>query len=287
VEQLAPKLLRCNSTIYREAAMVFYSRNTFLFFRGFVWDTIVDWVERIGYQNRRYLTRLDILMERPQKVWQLRDGSRTQLVEKNCLNYSSWYNMQENIRERVYPPHRLLSFSLDPDVDVEEGVVDKISPAVETLFQVFGNDSTESGPNLTLNLIAPEMMCGLVPGLDLGEDDDGSLSMDLPNVMEKCRQIHTDGKGKAVEIIWKCKMLKDFFIPNKEVIESKGWEIMEMTTEGHWWEKDMRYVDANDSGIFYLVGYQPHQDMLLTLRRRATEGVITSDGPSLWSFLYA
>jgi hypothetical protein len=285
VERLGPKLLLCNSTTSQEAALIFYSKNTFLFFRGFVWDTVVGWLESIGPRNRQYLTKLNLLMERPQKVWQLRDGSRTQLVEKNCLNHSPCYNIQENIRERVYPPHRLLS--CPPDPEFEEGVVDNISPAVEKAFQILGSDGAEAGLKLTLNLILPEMMCGLVPGLDLGEDDDCSFSMDLPNVMEKCREIHTDGKGKAVEVLWKCKVFEDFFIANQEVLKRKGWEIMEMANEDRWWEIDTRYVDADDSGVFYLAGYRPRQDVLLTLRRRGIEGVIVSDGPSLWSFLYA
>lgn len=201
------------------------------------------------------------------------------------MTHSPWYNIQENIREQVYPPHRFLSFP--SDVELEEGVVDNISPAVEMVFKLFGTDDVDAGLKLTMNLVLPVMMDGFVPGLNLGEDDDHWCSMDLPNVMEKCRQIHTNGKGKSVDILWKCKLPAETFKAEQEVMKNNGWEIVDKAFEVQWGDLDMRYVDADDHGIVYLAGYQPPQDALLTLKRTPIEGDVVSDGPSMWSWVYA
>lgn len=87
---------------------------------------------------------------------------------------------------------------------MSEGVVETINPAVETFFELLGNDNGR--PENSKLLLTISLRRGLVPGFHINPDEEyphGTwFTMDLPNTIAKLRTIYTlDTVG--VEVVWK------------------------------------------------------------------------------------
>jgi len=191
VQHLALNLLRCNNTtVAREAAMSFYTNNTFSFLGDHDWDPIVSWLESIGAQNRGYITSLNAAARRPARAWQRRDGTRVKIPD---------------LREELYPrnPHLYRS----PE-STEEGEVENINPIIETVFAILGSRDARSTLKLHL-LLDPNFL----PGVELLDNNQSAYShfftMDLPNLIEKFRvdYIIKSENRDHVEVLWKGETL--------------------------------------------------------------------------------
>lgn len=260
VEELARALILSHPTIAVEVAEIFYSANTFRFHDEWIWDTVLEWLVRIGPRNRTWLRNLELNMRPPQHVWQSADGTRKELPV--CSHGKKCRAMQENAREKVYPRSRLLQSHEGMDT---EGVVGNISPAVEKVFELLG--TTVGGKKLTMKLLFEKN----TPGIQIGGLITGSdwMRMDLPNVMERCRELYaSDTAGKCVEILWNCITDLRTFVGRRQLLENKGWEILnvvyackehqELAIDDELWESDTKF----------------------TLRRKRIEGILMADLPS-------
>ena len=262
IEQLVPNLLRCNGTVAREAALAFYSKNTFRFLGDWTWDTVVSWLEAIGERNRGYLTSIEVTMRKPPHVWQHPDCTRTEVRE-----------FGEPPREKAFPRSPHLHRSAD---STTEGVVENLNPAVETAFALLG------GPVDRLKLTLNVLLGGsLLPGLQLSMDEQhpysNYFSMDLPNLMEKLRVLHTTeaGMNDNIEIIWKGMTWKRAFLDERQDIEERGWEILDTKEE----ERERPSRPGKPPGG------PPFQFVWFTIRRKELVGPLMAEDPSPHSWL--
>jgi hypothetical protein len=168
-QTLATNLIRCGNTIVtREAACVFYGNNTFAFLGDHNWDPAVEWLQKIGGLNRSDLASLKFEVATPRSVWQRSDGSRIKTID------SDW---------DIYPrnPNLLVD---NPSVQFNEGEVENINPAIETMMRLLG-PLRSSKRALELHMLLPN---SIIPGMDLIDDDHKVyhyISMDLQNLIEK------------------------------------------------------------------------------------------------------
>lgn len=240
VEQFIVKISLVSRQVSWEARAVFWSRNTFRFLKGWIWDSVLEWLVSIGDENRGHLRNLELTLNRLQRVWQLDYplGARTQLDISPHYRHS--YMLKENRRERVYPRNRHLALpKVEDDRDLI-GPVENISPAVEAVFQLLGRTQSNFGHgtehSLTMRMLLPRQSFPVTNDSNTeGQSFGSDMSMDLPNVMEKCRQIYITTGTKQVEVLWissywiyqshnKCKVCK--------VIHwSKSWDIVEEKVE--------------------------------------------------------
>lgn len=282
VEQAAPKLFLSNLIVAQEAAMVFYGKNIFRFVGEWSWDEVVMWLEGIGPRNRSSLARLELSLGLPQHVWQLGDGARTQLDSTQDIR-------GDNARERTYPRNRFLNLIKNPNVELE-GVVENINPAVETCCQLLGQ--IKGGAKLTLSLM---LGWGYTPGVQITVDAQHPcgnwMSMDLPNVMEKCRELHTANRHRSMEIIWNCAAngtvldrqsddnmiysgTKVIFLDSegsafdrgRSALQDRGWEILEV------YEKYFLDSKCDIS--------EPMSINWFSMKRKPIEGDVVADNPS-------
>ncbi len=211
VQDLAPNLLRCNSTVAREAAMTFYGENTFCFLGDHNWDPIVSWLQTIGARNRGHLTKLEARARRPWHSYQQRDGTRTKV--RDC---------PEELYQRS--PHLYCS----PE-STEEGIVENLNhPAIETIFAILASDA--DAPKLTWTL---RLDYDFLPGVQLGMDDQHPdvnwFGMDLPNLMEKLRGDYAADprRSRHMEVVWKGEGVRHEFVEQRDLIQERKWEIVE------------------------------------------------------------
>ncbi|KAF8852471.1 hypothetical protein BDZ45DRAFT_678333 [Acephala macrosclerotiorum] len=233
VERLAISMALVSRDVSREAAEVFWSNNSFRFIGdNWLWDTVLQWLIGIGPTNRRYLSHLEFQLRRPQHVWQFSDppGARTQLLERAPGHQWSHAMAMENAREMVYPrnKHLILPKPGSPGGQGLEGVVENISPKLEIVFKMLAQPGKWSKVRLTMLLPSH-----LVPGKSIPLDahrrveiSEVWMGMDLPNVMEVCRQKHVTEGGRDLEILWKCKDYGREVQSARESLESLGWELM-------------------------------------------------------------
>ncbi|KAH6677606.1 hypothetical protein B0J14DRAFT_584710 [Halenospora varia] len=202
------KLILCNKTVSHEAALVFYRKNTFSFLGEHNWDPIVSWLEAIGAENRNSLLLMEIDAYRPDAVWQRSSGERVM----EPAGYT---------REEIYPRHPYLPLPTSENA-LRYGPVENINPAVETIFILLGR--MESEQKLTIVMQLPLY---LYPGARTprGEWDSspwrGWYSMDLPNLVEKFRSLHT----QRVEVLWKGEECRQELEDQQAIIERIGWDI--------------------------------------------------------------
>jgi hypothetical protein len=288
VERAAPKLFLSNSVVAQEASVVFYGKNTFRFVGEWSWDEVAIWLEGIGPRNRSYLARLEVSLRLPQHVWQLEDGARTQLDPRQDMR-------RDNARERTYPRNRLLRLAANPDAELA-GVVENINPAVETCFRLLGEMS--GGAELTVSLM---LGWRYTPGVQLAVDTQHPhtnwMSMDLPNVMEKCRELHTTDGNRKIEVLWNCTEdasldrasdcdviysgTKEIVLPTegsmtafdrgRSVLEDRGWEIIEV------YEK--YFIDSKCNAR------EPVGFTWFILKRKPIKGDAVADDPSPHSWI--
>jgi hypothetical protein len=117
------------------------------------------------------------------------------------------------------------------------------------------------------------------------------MSMDLPNVMEKCRELHTADGHRNVEIIWNCaengtvldrqsndNMIysgtKEIFLDSegsaldrgRSVLEDRGWEILEVHE---------KYFPDNKCDVS-----EPISVTWFSMKRKPIKGDAVADDPS-------
>lgn len=276
VERLAISMSLVSRDISREAAEIFWSNNSFRFLGdNWIWDTVLQWLIGIGSINRRYLSHLEFQLRRPQHVWQFLDppGARTQLLERSHGYQRSHAMAIENAREMVYPrnKHLILPNPGSAGGQSLEGVVENISPKLETVFKMLAQPGKWSKIRLTMLLPSH-----LVPGKSILREprrrrlgpSKAWMSMDLPNVMEICREKHVTKWGRDLEILWKCKDYGKDVQVARESLESLGWELMHFRHDSY----STLNMDWNTS---------------FTMKRRPLSGPIEASFPSphsLWYF---
>jgi hypothetical protein len=182
-------------------------KNTFSFMGEHNWDLIVSWLETIGPANRNSLVSMEINAGRPDPVWQRSSGERI----RDPGGFT---------REEIYPRHPYLQLHTTEDRS-RYGPVDNINPAVETIFIFLGQKTSEKKVTIIMQLP------GVYPGArtprhreDISPES-GWYSMDLPNLIEKFRSLHTH----LVEVLWKGKECRKELEDQQAIMESIGWDI--------------------------------------------------------------
>ncbi|KUJ13055.1 uncharacterized protein LY89DRAFT_200147 [Mollisia scopiformis] len=283
VERLMVSLSLVSRNISSEIARVFWSYNTFRFIGEWIWDTVLEWLIRIGSVNRSYITRLEFQMFQLQHVWQLSEpiGARTQLALPEASTAQSWQE-EENRREIVYPLSRHLirpesktstGFStgdqfLDPPQGLS-GAVENISPKMEVVMKMLARAGKWTKVRLTMLLPSH-----LVPGVQMwGRGSSPSqqrkywMSMDLPNVIESCIATHAVDGSKQIEVLWKCKERGMSLQDNKHLLQEQGWEII--------------YTRHEDYCSFHR-----DWDTFFTMKRKEVHGPFIASDPSPHSEAY-
>ncbi|CZR69837.1 uncharacterized protein PAC_19737 [Phialocephala subalpina] len=208
VRNMTPNLLRCNSIVAHEAASIFYGKNKFVFAGDWTWETVATWFGNIGPKNRTFVTSIELWQHQPSHAWQTASGERVKIIEFD------WEPL-----EPPFPRNRHLYRSPN---SMSEGLVESINPAIETFFELLGNERV-SKLLLTISLSRK-----FIPGVEMNPDGEqshnGWFSMDLPNIVEKLRTIYTAG---GVDVIWKGELLREPFLEKRENIEAR-WEILDM-----------------------------------------------------------
>jgi hypothetical protein len=133
---LLQNLFFCKKTICEEASTAFYNKNMFCFEGDHNWDPIVSWLKMIGSANLNSLRSLQVNGKRPDQVWQNSKGKR---LRHPCVATS----------EEIYPRHPYL---LTPGNVFRCGEVDNINPAIEDVFILLGQRSSEQKIILCMQL---------------------------------------------------------------------------------------------------------------------------------------
>jgi len=126
----------------------------------------------------------------------------------------------DGFREEVYPRNPYLQ--LRPgERNLQYGPVDNINPAVEVIFELLGQNTSEQKVTIIMQL--PDL---IYPGArterysqDISPED-GWYSMDLPNLMENFRSLH----APRVEVLWKSKECRQELEEQQPIMKSIGWD---------------------------------------------------------------
>lgn len=240
IDHLALSLLLCNRQVSREAAYILYFHNTFRFMGDRPWGPLYAFLQMIGANSRDALRNLEVQV-RQDRVWQDANGE--------YVFPCAWYD--QNVIPRSAYSRRELS-------PTAEDFVEYIDPAIEACFRRIG----KRRPPFSLVLL---LDMDLLPGLRMYHDqqhrESGLMSLDLPIMIENCRQELTadPGVSSQVEILWKGECLRDYFTSQIKLIGDKGWEILEAK------EKVIPHHEY------------PKYTMLFTIR--GSEGLMTSSIP--------
>jgi hypothetical protein len=208
LQPLAANLILCNKTVSHEAARVFYTKNTFCFLGQHNWDPIVPWLESIGPTNRSSLSSIEISAGRPDPAWQCQNGERV-------ADSDGW------TRGEIYPLHPYLQLCTT-EGRPRCGRVQNINPAVERIFVLLGQNTSEQKLRVVMQLDG----C-VYPGariLSYAHDPMPEVSwygMDLPNIIEKSRSLHT----QQVDVLWKGKECRKELEDQQAIMESIGWVV--------------------------------------------------------------
>ncbi len=210
VKHFALNLLQCNRQVAREAATIFYRRNTFRFMGQGNWNPLYVFLGMIGEDNRGNLRSIEMHMPKPDQVWQHADGT--------CTSRDDW-----RFRE-VKPQSTHWLLERGKSTSYVEGYVDHFDPAIEACFRVLGK--IRSG-RLTLTMMLDR---DRIPGVELYFDeqhpDSCRFDVKFPVVMEELRQEFTT--ASQVQILWKGKTgWRDRYAERKELIRKTGWEIID------------------------------------------------------------
>jgi hypothetical protein len=197
---LAINLLVCETRLGREAAAVFYGKNTFVFQGHHNWTPIASWLRVIGNKNRNLLRSLEITAARPDQAWQTIRGKNPRYLPGTCTSESS-----------VCPCNRCLE---NAEKFPNRGVVDDVNPAIETIFALIGKRSR--GWELTVSMQLPLYYpCGTEHSVEdvysdvqwYGHDlaaDTQWYCVDLASLVEKYLGLHTREcpTDNFVDVIW-------------------------------------------------------------------------------------
>ncbi|KAL9034221.1 MAG: hypothetical protein Q9180_005526 [Flavoplaca navasiana] len=253
--KLALGLLRCSTNIAAESAQIFYSHNTFYFEGEHEYYPIITWLDKLNHK-REWLRYLEIDVRRPEVAWQLPDGSR------HRMHYS---------RTRGLASHH--PYFTAPVGPYEEGEVDIIDPAIETIISLLAKDEHGDHRKMTLS-----MNTGFynIPGIELFEDEGTCFfSLDLPNLVDVWRTKYCLNTKFELGIIWKVETDLGVFHENRHLIEGVGWNI----------------VDACEGEVTYNP-YGIHDDrgedrvlptMQVSMKRNAIGDSIMAAGASPWT----
>lgn len=214
LRSLDVNIILCNKTVSHEATLVFYKMNTFSFVGRHNWDPIVSWLETIGATNRELLVSMEIEAYRPDFVWQQPSGER----------YGG--DPTGRTKEELYPRHPYLHLLTD-ERSLRDGRVANINPAAESIFRLLGR--REMAQKVTIVMQLPDVYPG-VRTEKFSEDtehESGWYSMDLPNLVEKFRVLHTH----RVEVLWKGRECRQELEDQRTTIENIGWAMTVLPIE--------------------------------------------------------
>ncbi|KAL9608067.1 MAG: hypothetical protein Q9204_009265 [Flavoplaca sp. TL-2023a] len=209
-KNLALGLLRCSTTVAAESAQFFYSRNTFRFQGDHEYYPVITWLDKLN-DNREYLGSLEITVRRPITAWQLPDGSRHKMNYPNTRGLASHH-----------------PYFAPPSGPYEEGEVDIIDPAIETIISLLAkHEGDYDQRKMTLYLDTGYYN---IPGIELYDHEDMSLfSLDLPNLVDIWRTRYFSGRNhEALKIVWKAQVGIDDFRQKRHLIEGVGWKIVDV-----------------------------------------------------------
>ena len=232
LNRLALSLMLCNRQVSLEAAPIFYRWNTFRFTGDRIWSPFYLFLQMIGKKSRDSLRSVELQMSQPRRLWQHADGTRT---SPNTFPFREVI-AQSRYLQRNSPP-------------LAEGRVDHIDPAIEACFHILGKDRFPLSLVLVLDM---HLLPGLVMLHDPHSGRDWEFGLDMPVVIERCRQELTANSGATsmVEVLWKGECWRDGFTSQTKLIHDKGWVI----------------VEAKEGYIHH--DRYPQFTMLFTLRRK-------------------
>ncbi|RHZ46634.1 uncharacterized protein CDV56_105139 [Aspergillus thermomutatus] len=238
-------LFRCNSTIYQEAARVFFAENTFRFYVSdgeADWALLYEWLEMIGRRNICRLKHLEIVYESDVRI---HEGNQ-RISARKCNNLSG-------------VARRLTVASYDTWLDgTSHDWFEVISPRIERVFRKL---SWSDNP-LIVTMLLPDCREELVPRLlypevDLQEYDPLPLFNPfhpretsfqeweyhqagaryspkefcmVPDLIEGYRKKY--GKD-TLTVQWKGSQVAAEWAKTKDLLLRCGWEIL------HWEEKSL------------------------------------------------
>lgn len=234
-------LLRCNHVVGREAAAIFYQWNTFRVTGYDVWNPFYRVLKTIGNENRSKLRRLIVNIPRPKRLEQDSHGVRKMF---------EWYMPFERVHSCGHPEIRTL--------DSEHHYLD---PAIEACFRILG----KPGSNITLEIVLP---AGFVPGAEVWIESQVPdfycwNSIEILDSIERSRKEF----GSRVEVVWKGSGLRHLFLQQKELIQERGWEILE-AKEG----------EISPQAPAHFPQWGPILTVLFVLRRKESAATAASSG---------
>lgn len=214
-DMLALGLLFCSVQVSREAAAVFYRWNTFHFASGGSWSPLYTFLRTIGKENRDALRSLEVGMPKPEQIKQQPDGTLTTLHD--------WRFNEVISASALWLDY--LATSAKESFVAKERFVDRFDPAIEACFRILGKDR----PPLVLNLLTDlHFLPGVQVLYDEQHKDDFFFGLQVPNLIERCRQELTTGSdgSSRVQVLWKGECKREHFGSQLELIQNAGWEVM-------------------------------------------------------------
>ncbi|KAL8668456.1 MAG: hypothetical protein Q9168_006911 [Polycauliona sp. 1 TL-2023] len=216
IQNLALGLLRCNTITATESAFIFYHHNTFRFEGDHEYYPAVTFLSILNF-NLENLRNLENTVRQPLSAWQSPDGSRHKMSGVNARGLAAHHP------HFATPP---------PGQPYQEGEVDIVDPALETILSLLAKSSNDSVPRrLTLVL---DLGSNTIPGIVLIYEEDASLfSMDLPNLLEIWRRSYFVKEGtknsygaSSLDLIWKAEIDREIFDAKGDLLEDVGWTVV-------------------------------------------------------------
>ncbi|KAL8668457.1 MAG: hypothetical protein Q9168_006912 [Polycauliona sp. 1 TL-2023] len=206
---LAPGLLRCNTTVAAETAEIFYRRNTFRFQCNERFQRVVTWLNKLHGLNRSYLEYLEIDIPPPSQTAQTRSTQR-----RPRQTYSITHGFSPFHHNHVCPK--------DDDVHL-------IDPSIETIISHLAK--RRSDRTMTLCLDVGYMF---VPGIDQWVGEDMVLvNMDLPDLVEAWRRKYcSEVNCTSLDVVWKVTITDKAKYAMRKWITGIGWEIFDERQDG-------------------------------------------------------
>jgi hypothetical protein len=248
LKDLALGLLRCNRLIAREVAEVFYVKNVFRFespnsrIQSSPWHMFLYFLRAIGAANRNHLRRIQ-LVNVPIVEYLSR---QLQLPLIPMVDRTGMWDLSLS-----YQPY-------SPAADNRDTGPATISSAIDEVFNLL-DKCKPSRDSLGLAIVV-EMDDWVLPVMK--EDDErGTQKVSIADVVERRRRQNVEVvcgevEKARVEVLWKGRTTKYSLKNERERMESKGWEVLEMR------EEDGGGEDAPDGE------WNPILVVAFTLRRR-------------------
>jgi len=269
---IVTNLLFSTKTISREAADVFYHSNTFSFLGHHNWDPVASWLQAIGALNRNLLINLEINAYKPNEVWQRFNGERVK-------------HPGGSLKEPIYLRNPYLGVSMRP---FKYGLVDNINPALETIFELLGRRT--SMQKVILNLKLGREYPGQGAIYEEGDQcpESNWHSMDLPNLVEKFRSLHTYRSGEShsepmVDLFWTGESCLQKWHRQGEIVSRVVILDHLQNIKDHGWEIDISPMEEDATE------WKPHDESrnipTYVLRRKLVEPLMAHE-PNPYSGIY-